>query len=194
MARAGSNAPSKPEWESLLDLAVGQGGYFTTAQAAEVGFSPELLIHHTKQGRLQRTRRGIYRVRHLPPQEDEQLIELWLWSNREGVFSHATALAAYGLSDALPASVDLTVPSAWERRRLRVPPVANLHFSDVAEQDRQWVSHVPMTTPLRTLRDCVAAHVDPTLVRQAIGEAVRSGRLSSREARELEPRSKRRRR
>ena len=116
-----ANTPTSPAWDALHDLAVSQAGYFTTAQAAELGFSPELLSYHCKKRRLQRTRRGVYRVRHLPAQEDEQLVELWLWSGRVGVFSHETALALYDLSDVLPASVHMTVPASWRTRRLRTP-------------------------------------------------------------------------
>jgi len=176
---------TRPDWEALLDLAVSQAGYFTTAQAAEVGVSPELLIHHLKRGRIERARRGIYRVRHLPAQEDEQLVELWLWSGQEGVFSHETALALYDLSDALPSQVEMTVPAAWGRRRLRVPEVLRLHYADVSERERGWVGHVPVTTPLRTLRDCVAAAVAPDLVRQAVEEGIARGRFGEEEVAEV---------
>ncbi len=179
------HVPTGPDWEALLDLAVSQAGYFSTAQAAEVGFSPELLIHHRKRGRIERTRRGIYRVRHLPAQDDEQLVELWLWSGRQGVFSHRTALALYDLSDVLPDRVEMTLPAAWRKRRLRVPEVLRLHHDDLPEQERSWVGHVPVTTPARTLRDCVAASVSPDLVRQAIAQGIARGRLSEEDGAEV---------
>jgi len=37
MAVALRESLSSPDWEALFDLAVGQAGYFTTAQAAELG-------------------------------------------------------------------------------------------------------------------------------------------------------------
>jgi predicted transcriptional regulator of viral defense system len=166
---------SRPNWESLLDLAVSQAGYFTTAQAAEHGFSPELLIHHVTQRRLERARRGIYRVRHLPPQEDEQLVQLWLWSQQQGLFSHRTALALHDLSDVLPARVDMTVPASWRARRLRVPAELDLHFADLEPHERTWMGHVPVTTPARTLRDCHAAHLSPELLEQALEQGLTRG-------------------
>ncbi len=174
-------SPRSPDWEALLDLAVSQAGYFTTAQAAALGFSPELLIHHRKRRRLERARRGIYRVRHLPAQDDEQLVEMWLWSERQGVFSHGTALALYDLSDILPARVEMTVPEAWRSRRVQVPEVLRLHHADVPEQEWQWVGHVPVTRPARTLRDCMAARLQPDLVRQALEQALERGRVVAEE-------------
>lgn len=185
-----SGAPRKilssPDWEALLDLAVSQAGYFTTAQAGALGFSPELLIHHRKGGRIERARRGIYRVRHLPAQDDEQLVEMWLWSERKGVFSHGTALALYDLSDILPTRVEITVPEAWRGRRLRVPGVLRLHHADVPEKERQWVGHVPVTKPARTLRDCVAAKLQPDLVRQALEQALERGRVAAEEVADVQ--------
>ena len=180
-----------PNWALLLELAGRQAGLFRTDQAAEVGFSPELLIHHLKRGRIDRLRRGIYRVRHLPPQDDEQLVELWLWSNRAGVFSHRTALALFDLSDVLPAEVEMTLPAAWKGRRLRVPDVLRLHYADLQPEARRWVGHVPVTSVPRTLADCIAASIEPDLVGQAIDQAAATGRLTKREARELRRRAER---
>lgn len=177
--------PSTPDWDALLELAVAQAGLFTTGQASDVGFSPELLIHHLKRGRLERVRRGIYRVRHLPHSDDEQLVEIWLWSARQGVFGFRTALALFDLSDVLPSQIDLIVPAAWYLRRLRIPDVVRLHYSDIDDSDRTWTGHVPVTTVLRTLMDCVAAGVDPALVEQAVEQALGQGRLLEREAQTL---------
>lgn len=169
------HTPSPPDWPSLLDLAVSQSGYFTTAQAATLGFSPELLIHHTHAGRILRARRGIYRVRHLPPQDDEDLVVLWLWSAREGVFSHATALALHDLSDILPDIAELTLPLTWRTRRLSVPAGVVLHHADLVATDWTWVGNVPVTSVARTLRDCAAVPLPPDILQQATEQALRRG-------------------
>jgi predicted transcriptional regulator of viral defense system len=158
-------------------------GYFTTAQAQGFGFSPENLIHHLKQGRIRRTRRGVYRVRHLPPADDEQLVELWLWSAREGVISHRSALALHELSDVLPTRVDLTLPASWRSRRLRIPEEVVPHYADLSTEDRTWIGHVPVTSPARTVRDCIADHVSPELVDQAVAEGLARGVFTANEIR-----------
>jgi predicted transcriptional regulator of viral defense system len=165
----------RPSWDDLFDLAAGQEGLFSIAQAAEAGYSPQLLQKHLRAGRVRRLRRGVYRLVHFPPGEHEDLAAVWLWSNGAGVFSHETALSLHGLSDVLPSLAHLTVPSAWRRRRLRVPQGVVLSYSDVPKEDRTWVGPVPVTTVRKTLADSIAARVAPDLVRQAIGQAADRG-------------------
>jgi predicted transcriptional regulator of viral defense system len=89
-------------------VASGQEGHFTTQQAAEAGCSPPLLRKHIQAGRIVRVRRGIYRLVHFPAGEHEELVVVWLWSERQGVFSHQTALGLHGLSDVLPSKIHLS--------------------------------------------------------------------------------------
>lgn len=164
-----------PQWSQLYEVAAAQDGYFTTKQAAAAGFSPELLIHHHRTGKVMRFRRGIHRIVHFPPGEHEELVAAWLWSDRVGIVSHETALALHRLSDVLPAEVHLTVPSAWRRRRLRVPQGIVLHHQDVPASDRTWFGAVPVTTPRRALSDCALQGLSPELLRQAANQALRRG-------------------
>jgi len=167
--------PSKPDWDLLFETAGAQDGYFTTRQAADAGYSSQLLLKHIRAGRVTRERRGIYRLVHFPAGEHEELACAWLWSERAGVVSHQTALALHGLSDALPAHVHLTLPSAWLRRRFRVPAGVVLHYTDVPPQDRTWFGAVPTTNPRRSLNDCAREGLSPELLRQAVQQALRRG-------------------
>lgn len=159
----------KPDWRALSQIAYPQGGYFRTAQAAAAGFSNQLLRKHRLAGRFVRSLRGVYRLADVPLGEHHDLMELWLWSEEVGVFSHETALALHELSDALPSRVHMTVPSSWSRRSA-VPRLLALHYANVPAGDRTWVGSIPVTTVARTLRDAVDAGVDPDLVAQAIAE------------------------
>ena len=165
----------EPQWSRLYETAVAQDGHFTTAQAADAGYSPQLLAKYLKNGRIVRSRRGVYRLVHFPSGDHEDLVVIWLWSERTGVFSHETALALHHLSDALPARINLTVPSDWKARRLRVPPGTVLHFADLSDNDRAWVGSVVVTSPARTVVDCADAYVSPEIVGQAIEEGVHRG-------------------
>jgi predicted transcriptional regulator of viral defense system len=173
--------PSKPNWNRLFETAAGQEGLFTTQQAAEAGYSPQLLVHYVRIGRAVRVHRGIYRLVHFPAGEHEELVTAWLWSERAGVISHQTALALHGLSDAMPAHLHLTLPSAWRRRRFRVPSGLALHYADVPSEDRAWFGAVPTTNPRRTLRDCASAGISPELLRQAAQQALRRGLVTKSE-------------
>jgi predicted transcriptional regulator of viral defense system len=145
---------TKPSWDRLFETASAQEGYFTTRQAAEAGYSSQLLLKHLRAGRVARAQRGIYRLVHYPVGEHEDLVTAWLWSERSGVISHQTALALHGLSDALPAQLHLTLPAAWHKRRFRVPAGVVLHHADVPREDRTWFGAVPATSAQRSLNDC----------------------------------------
>jgi len=174
----GTTHREAPDWDSLFDVAQSQAGYFTTRQAARAGYSSQLLAYLSDK-KVVRIRRGIYRLIHFPASDHEDLVVLWLWSGRVGVFSHETALALHDLSDVLPSKVHLSLPVTWRRRRLRVPAGLVLHFADISEADRTSYSAVPVTTPLRTLADCIDANTTPDLLRQAIRQARRRGLISA---------------
>lgn len=176
----------KPDWDLLFETASAQEGYFTTGQAAQAGYSTQLLFKHIRAGRVARTRRGIYRLVHFPAGEHEELVTAWLWSEQAGVVSHQTALALHGLSDALPAHVHLTLPSAWSRRRFRVPTDVVLHHADVPPEDRTWFGAVPTTSPRRSLNDCALGGLSPELLRQAAQQALRRGLVAKAELGDVE--------
>ncbi len=179
------DAPRSPDWEELYSTAEAQSGYLTTAQAAAAGYSPQLLQKHLAAGRITRVRRGIYRLVHFPASENEELVVLWLWAERQGVFSHETALALRDLSDVLPTRVHMTVPRHWAGRRLRVPEGLVLHYADIDDADCKWFDAVPITSPLRSLQDCIDAHLSPELLEQGIREASSRGLISREDARRL---------
>ena len=181
-----SPSPADPSWQTLYDLAASQEGLFTTRQAASAGYSPPLLAHHQKAGRITRVRRGIYRLVHYPPGEHEELVAAWLWSDSQGVISHQTALSLQGLSDVLPAQMHLTLPLAWQQRRFRVPKGLVLHFADVAPEERAWVDAVPATSVPRTLNDCAFAGLSPDLLRQAAKQALARGLVTPAELKQVE--------
>ena len=164
-----------PEWDRLYEIAAAQEGMFTTQQAAEAGYSPQLLVHHIRGGRMLRVRRGIYRLVHFPAGEHEELVTVWLWSEQAGVLSHETALGLHGLSDALPAQVHVTLPAAWKKRRFRVPEGVVLHHADIESKERTWAGPVPITSVARTLNDLATSGLSPELLRQAAQQALRRG-------------------
>lgn len=176
---------TRPDWDRLFETAAAQEGLFTTRQAAEAGYSPQLLVHHVRSGNLLRFRRGIYRLVHFPAGEHEDLVAAWLWSDQAGVISHQSALALLELSDTLPARIHLTLPEAWRRRRLRVPSDLVVHHADVPSSDRSWSGAIPITTPRRTLNDCAEAGLSPEFLRQAAVEALERGLVTTDELGEV---------
>jgi len=182
----GRSRQRRPDWDRLYEIALAQEGHFTTQQALEAGYSSQLLVKYLHSGKVTRVRRGVYRLKHFPPGQQEDLVALWLWSDRAGVFCHETALMLHELSDVLPARAHLTLPAKWRRRRLRVPNGVVLHYADVPKRDRAWVGAVPVTSPARTLADCAADHVSPDFLASAVSQALARGMVSRPQATAVE--------
>ena len=177
---------SDPNWQSVYDTAAAQAGLFTTRQAAAAGYSDPLLAHYQKVGRIARIRRGIYRLVQFPSGDQEDLVTAWLWTDSMGVVSHQTALSLQGLSDLMPNRIHLTLPSAWQKRRLRIPKGLELHYADVPSEERAWNGAVPVTSTPRTLNDCARAGLSPDVLRQATKQALTRGLVKKTELAEVE--------
>jgi len=170
--------PSKSPWDSLFKVAATQEGLFSAVQAKEAGCSQQLLGRYLASGKIERVRRAIYRIVHFPRGENEDLIALWLWSKNEGVFSYETALFLHQLSDALPTRAHLTLPRAWARREVTLPPRTSVSYDDLPDADRAWHGPVPVTTVRRTIADCLHANVSAELVAQASAQAAERGLIT----------------
>lgn len=174
-------------WDTTLyRLAEGQAGYFTAAQARGAGVHPVRLVQLQKRGDIARATRGVYRLTRFPVSLFGQYMEAALWPqvrrpDVQGVISHESALAIYGMSDVSPAKVHVTLPTAFRVRRA-VPKHLRLHFADLEAADVQRVEGIPVTTPSRAILDAHASHVGPALVRQAIEDGRTSGQLTFDEA------------
>src|SRR6184192_1970371 len=174
-----------PDWDRLYETALAQEGHFTTQKALDAGYSSQLL-KYLNSGKIIRVRRTVYRLTHFPPGQQEDLVAVWLWSDRAGIFSHENALMLHELSDVLPARAHLTVPARWRRRRLQVPAGVVLHYADVPKRDRAWVGAVPVTSPARTLADSAADYVSPEFLSSAVTQALARGMVSRPQATAVE--------
>lgn len=175
------------QWPTkLYDIAESQLGYFTAAQARATGVQQVRLVQLHQSGDVERVSRGVYRLARFPLSPLGQYMEAALWPQvrrpeARAVISHVSALALHELSEVSPAKIHITLPPGLRLRRA-VPPHLVLHFATVAPNDVQVVEGVPVTTPIRTIRDAHAAHMGTALVRRAIADGRRTGQLTYSEA------------
>jgi predicted transcriptional regulator of viral defense system len=139
-------------FNSLMQIAQEQQGYFTTKQAIESGYSDNTHPYHVRSGNWERIQRGIYRLVHLSPPEDGRTPAFLLWTRGRhdqavGVLSHETALSYFNLGDFNPAKVHITVPVGF-RRNTPPPRTVVLHRETLAPSE---------ITLLRGMRICRAA-------------------------------------
>lgn len=158
----------------LYEIAEGQGGYFTTAQAAAAGVDRRRLAYYASAGRTQRIRRGVYRLTQFPHSRHEDLFIAWLATGPDSVISHESALLLYELSDVLPEMIHVTVLPTTSRRH----PGLRLHTNQIGPADITQHEGLPVTTVPRTIADVALSGLSDEFVMQAACEAVRAGLAS----------------
>lgn len=169
-----------PDIRGLETDAYQQSGFFSSAQARAHGVSRQLLNHHVNQGRFERVRRGLYRVRGFPSSQHDDIRERWMAVGPEkAVVSHESALALLELSDNVPDEVHVLVPR--RHRGLRRPPGVAIHTRpDDEEVATVWRDGMPVTSPARTLVD-VADELQPEQAAMAVRQALERGLLTRRQ-------------
>lgn len=155
----------------LFPIAEGQAGYFTTAQAEAAGVDRPRLSRLASDGRLQRVRRGVYRLTHFPRSRHEDLFVAWLETGPHSVISHDSALSLYELSDVLPAAIHVTVPRNASRRRHGL----HLHTNQISQGEITNWEGLPVTTIARTISDVAFDGLSEEFVEQAVREALLRG-------------------
>ena len=143
--------------EELVTLAEEHDGLFTSEQARDVGFTDSVLVRLAQRGRIERTARGVYRIPYVPLNRLSQYREVVLWARSHRgpdnvALSHETALSVYGISDANPSAIHLTVPNSARLRRER-PKAVILHRADIAADETALIEGLPITSIARTISD-----------------------------------------
>lgn len=157
--------------QQLSALAFAQAGYFTAAQAVEVGYTYQAQKYHVDHGNWVRVQRGLFRLPGWPSDATDTYARWSVWSRGQGVVSHESALSVHDLSDANPARVHLTVPSTFRA----IEDALALHRGTVPEEEIEQRSGWRVTTPPRTLVDVAASDTPLEFVEDAVASALERG-------------------
>jgi len=188
-SRRCKNRIVRTRFDEMLALADENDGLLTARQAREAGIAGSVLARLTQRGRLERIARGVYRIPYFPSNRWSQYREAMLWARAGGgprnvALSHDTALIVYGISDASPSVVHLTVPRKARLRRMR-PKWVRVHRADLARGEVRLHEGLSITTVTRTVEDVLASSGRVSLVKQAISGARREGFINRAEAQRL---------
>jgi predicted transcriptional regulator of viral defense system len=175
--------------QRLFELAATQGGYFTAAQAREIGYDPRTLWHHAKTGQLERVSRGFYRLAVFPADSHEDVIAAWVKTGPDrAVVSHETALALYDLAPIRQRSIHITVQREHRpyKGQARLPGV-QVHTISRPFDPGDVVQRfgVKVTSAARSIADAAEAGTDPSVIHEVIGSALRQGLLTEGDLREI---------
>ncbi|ORA84654.1 type IV toxin-antitoxin system AbiEi family antitoxin domain-containing protein [Mycobacterium malmoense] len=163
----------------LFHLAAEQAGYFTAAQAKEVGYSYQAHAYHVAAGNWLRIDRGLFRLADWIANLHDDLARWTLWSRGKGIVSRESALSVYGIGEFESARVHLTVPPGFTMR----DDAVTLHYEVLPDADVVARTGYRMTTPTRSIIDVAAASPDEDQLARAIQDAHDSGLLTIRSLR-----------
>jgi predicted transcriptional regulator of viral defense system len=172
--------------DELFALAEEHDGLLTSKEARAAGIQDSVLVRLAQRGRLERMTRGVYRIAHYPTDRLAQYREAVLWAKASQgpehiALSHETALLLYGISDANPSRVNLTVPTSARLRR-KSPEWVSIHRANLPLQDIGEHEGLPVTTVSRSIIDVLLATRRTDVARQSVSEALREGLLNNAEA------------
>lgn len=165
----------------LSDLAEGQWGLVTRAQARQVGTAWSTLSRLARvDGPLERVAHGVYRLRGSADPGNLSLRAAWLqldpatpaWSRLTdpnlAVVSHASAAVLYDVGDLRADTHEFTLPVRRQTRR----PDVRLHRGRLADRDWVILDGLPTTRAGQMVADLLADHHEPPGVAQVTREVL----------------------
>lgn len=164
----------------VAEIAEDQWGLITRRQAERAGISKTTLERLTTEGSiLERVAHGVYHLTGAPVPDQTDLRAAWLqlapqtyaWERTpgQGVVSHRSAAALYGLGH-LPADRhEFTVPTRRQSRR----PDVRIHVRQLSPGESVEIRGVPVTRPARIAFDLLSDREDPEAVAHIVVDAIR---------------------
>lgn len=163
----------------LAQIAEDQWGLVTRRQAEMAGVSRATFQRLATEGVLERLAHGVYHLSGAPMPDHAELRAAWLqlapevpaWRRTpaQGVVSHRSAAALYGLGHLPAERHDFTLRTRRQSRR----PDVRLHQRPLRQGE--WVSlhGLPVTRPSRIAADLLDDREDPEAVAHLVADAIR---------------------
>lgn len=173
----------KSQFQEVLAIAEDNDGLIPTAAARAAGINPNTLVKMASRGRIQRVFRGVYRLPGYPALAakfaDYRSALAWAKASNgpKATISHESALALFGISDALPSRMHITIPENSRFRHRPIPSRINVHKADLAPSEITLSNGIPVTTVDRTIEDVIqTGRID--LASAALEQAIKEGYLT----------------
>lgn len=164
----------------VQDLAASQHGFFTTAQAQDQGVSRQVLKKMENSGITTRVAQGVYRFESVPDDVLDRLRAIWISTNPhkttferlsnfdEIVIGGRTAAAIHGLGNFYLSPYTFFTPKRYQSRNTDASFIKRV----IDPKDVVTIDGLPVTNVARTIFDLKADHEDPSLLAQALVDAI----------------------
>ena len=149
---------------AIAELARRQHGVVARRQLVWLGYSRHEIDRRIASGMFHHVHLGVYAVGHRRLTREGRWFAAVLAAGDEAVLSHESAAALWQLRDK-ERDIEVTTPTQRRKRR-----GVRMHQSVLAPSDITTRHGIPVTTPIRTLRD-LAQTLKPDALQQAIRQA-----------------------
>lgn len=163
------------------ELAIGQYGYVTTADAHELGIPVIELGKLSARGQIRHVAYGLYRFDDLPPTRYDTFFEAVARVGRDAHLTGDAVLALHNLALVNPRQIRVGVA---RRVRAELPGWIEVVREEVAPEDLTRYELIPSTTVAHAIRACQGTVMSDRLL-TAIGDARREGLITADEDRDL---------
>jgi very-short-patch-repair endonuclease/predicted transcriptional regulator of viral defense system len=150
---------------AIAELAERQHGVVSRTQLASLGLTRGAIGHRLRRRLLHPLYHGVYAVGHAALSREGRWMAAVLACGPDGVLSHRSAAALWGMLQSARGRVEVTVPK-WRRPHSNI----QIHQALIPSDEMTFVGGIPVTTVPRTLLD-LAAIVDRRRVERAIEQA-----------------------
>ncbi len=159
--------------QQLKRIAEKQYGYFTCMQAIGCHYKNNQHSYHVHRGNWLRVFRGLYRLPDYADSMESAFAKWCFWSRNiddqpQGVISHTSALAFYGLLPYDESAIHLTVSGRFQKK---APKNVVLHRGQVSLSEVESHEAFMITRPVRALADVREEFTDKTEWRQLVEQA-----------------------
>ncbi len=173
----------------LQEIAAENFGYFTATQAVACGYIKGHHAYHLQRRNWLKVAAGLYRLPGYADSMPAEFTKWYLWSRNQknqpqGVISHQSALALWGLGEYDPREIHLIVPLRFQKK---VPRGVVLHKSTLNLSEIELNGRVMVTRVRRTLQDLRPGPAEEGGWRRLVERAWATGRLAETEYRQLVP-------
>ncbi len=103
------------DMKSVVDMAKAEGGLVSAGRVTAANLPRRLLTDAVKRGELRKVSRGLYALPDV--WEDDYLLAQHRFAR--GIFSHATALFLFDMTDITPAALTMTFPHGYNTTSAR---------------------------------------------------------------------------
>ena len=168
--------------KELIELAISQGGYFTTKQALKLGYSYRAQNYYLETQQWLKEDRALYRFSFLPFSKEDEFIKASFWSRDkkdipQAVISHESALLVHQVGEIIPDKISFTVPKSFRKKS---PRKYLIYKADLVNKEFEKRDSFKVTNVIKTIID-LAERIDPEQLKKIIEDAYKKGLVNQHE-------------